>query len=100
VSSRHGTPAPFNNEDDVVNFADAFQEEDLGVENLTFEEEDGNDEVEGEDGAIKDEEQAELRAVIPDNLPLAVVIPRRQGSKEADNGARRYNLRRSARRAR
>jgi len=28
----------------------------LGVENLAFEGEDGNDEVEGEDGVIEDEE--------------------------------------------
>jgi len=28
----------------------------LGVENLVFEGEDGNDEIEGEDGVIKDEE--------------------------------------------
>jgi len=79
---------------DVVNFADAFQGEDLGFENLAFEGEDGNDEVEGEDGAIEDEEQAELRAAIPDDLPFAIVIPRRQGSKGAHNNARRYDLRR------
>src|SRR6266536_1864329 len=34
VSSRHGTPAPSDSGDDIVNFADAFQGEDLGVENL------------------------------------------------------------------
>jgi len=54
VSSRHGTPTPFGDGDDIVNFADAFQGEDLGVENLAFEGEDGNDEVEGEDRTIED----------------------------------------------
>ncbi len=98
VSSRHGAPAPSGGGDgDVVNFADAFQGEDLGVENLAFEGEDGNDEIEGEDGAIEDKEQAELRAAIPDNLPFTIAIPRRQGSKGAHNSARRYDLRRLAR---
>ncbi len=56
VSSRYGTPAFSGGGDDVVNFADAFQGEDLGVENLAFEGEGGNDKVEGEDGVIEDEE--------------------------------------------
>jgi len=67
----------------------------LGVENLVFKGEGGNDKIEGEDGVIEDEEQAELRVVIFDNLSFAVVISRRQGSKEADNDTRRYDLRRS-----
>jgi len=54
----------------------------LGVRNLVFEGEDGNDEVEGENRVIKDEEQIELRAVIFDNLPFTIVISRRQGSKQ------------------
>ncbi len=82
VSSRHGTPAPSGGGDDIVNFADAFQGEDLGVENLAFEGEDRNDEVEGEDGVIEDEEQAKLRAAIPDDLPFTIIISRRQGSKQ------------------
>ena len=77
VSSRHGTSASSDSRDDVVNFADAFQGEDLSVENLAFEGEDGNDEVEGEDKAIKDEKQAELRAAIPNDLSFTIVIPRR-----------------------
>ncbi len=56
VSSRHGTPASSDGGDDVVNFADVFQGEDLGVENLVFEGEDGNDEVEDKNGVIEDEE--------------------------------------------
>src|SRR6266511_2497112 len=44
VSNRYGASAPSDNRDgDIVNFADAFQEEDLSVENLAFEEEDRND---------------------------------------------------------
>ncbi len=98
VSSKHKTPAPSGNKDnDIVNFADAFQRENLDIKNLAFEEEDKNDEVEGEDRTIKDEKQAELRTTIPNDLPFAVVIPRRQGSKKTNNSARRYNLRRSAR---
>jgi len=47
-------PAPFNNKDgDIVNFANAFQEKDLGVKNLAFEREDENDEIESEDKVIK-----------------------------------------------
>ncbi len=56
VSSRYGTSAPSDGGDNVINFADAFQGEDLGVENLIFEGEDGNDKIEGQDGVIKDEE--------------------------------------------
>ncbi len=55
VSSRYGTPAFSDNGDDIINFADAFQGKDLGVENLAFEGEDGNNKIEGEDRAIKDE---------------------------------------------
>jgi len=54
----------------------------LGVKNLIFEGEDGNNKIKGEDEVIKDEEQIKLRAAIPDNLPFIVVIPRRQGSKQ------------------
>ncbi len=54
--NRYRTSAPSNGGDDIVNFADAFQREDLGVKNLIFEGEDKNDKVENEDGAIKDEE--------------------------------------------
>ncbi len=77
VSSRHGTSVSSGGGDNIVNFADAFQGKDVGVENLAFEGENENDKVEGEDEVIKNEEQAELRAVIPDNLPFVVVIPRR-----------------------
>ncbi len=55
VFSRHGTFVSFGGGDDIVNFADVFQGEDLGVENLIFKKKNGNDEVEGEDGVIKDE---------------------------------------------
>ena len=65
----------------------------MGVKNLAFEGEDKNDKIEGEDRAIKNEDQIELRVVTSNNLPFTVVIPRRQGSKEADNNTRRYNLR-------
>ncbi len=98
VSSRHKASAPFSDKDgDIVNFADAFQGKDLDVENLVFEGEDGNNKIENKDGVIKDEEQAELRAVISNNLSFTIVIPRRQGSKEIDNNTRRYNLRRLVR---
>ncbi len=56
VSSRYRTSAPSGDGDDIVNFADAFQGEDLSVENLIFEGENGNDKVEDEDKVIKDEE--------------------------------------------
>ncbi len=56
VSSRYGTSASSGGGDNVVNFVDAFQEEDLGVKNLVFEREDGNDKVEDEDRVIKDKE--------------------------------------------
>ena len=69
----------------------------MGVENLTFEGEGGNDEVEGENGAIKNEKQTELRTIIPNNLSFTIIISRRQGSKEADNNTRRYNLKRLVR---
>ena len=94
VSSSYRTPAPSGGGDNIVNFADAFQGEDLGVKNLTFEGEDGNDEVEGEDGVIEDEEQIKLRVVISNNLSFTVVISRRQGSKKTNNNTRRYNLKR------
>ena len=55
VSNRYGTPVFSDGGDDIVNFADAFQGEDLDVKNLTFKEEDGNNEVEDEDRVIKDE---------------------------------------------
>ncbi len=82
MSNRHRTPTPSNDGDDIVNFADAFQEEDLGVKNLTFEKKDENDEIKDEDRAIKDEKQTELRATISNNLSFTIVIPRRQGSKQ------------------
>jgi len=47
--------APFGGGDDVVNFADAFQEKDLGVKNLVFEEKDENNEIENENKIIKNE---------------------------------------------
>jgi len=56
VSSRYGTSVFFDGEDNVVNFADVFQEEDLGVKNLVFEGENENNEVKGENEVIKDEE--------------------------------------------
>ena len=49
----------------------------MGVKNLTFKEEDGNDKVEGENRAIKNKEQVELRAVISDNFPFTIIISRR-----------------------
>ncbi len=97
VSSRYKTSTPSNGEDDVVNFANTFQEEDLNVENLTFEEENKNNKIKDEDRIIKDEEQIKLRATIPNNLPFTIIISRRQGNKEADNNARKYNLKRLAR---
>jgi len=39
VSSKHKTPASSGGGDDIVNFADAFQKEDLGIKYLTFERE-------------------------------------------------------------
>src|SRR6266536_6567557 len=42
VFSRYGMSAFFNNKDDIVNFADAFQKEDLRVKNLIFEEKNKN----------------------------------------------------------
>ncbi len=57
VSNKYKTSVSFGGGDGgIVNFADVFQEKDLGVKNLAFEGEDGNDEVEGEDGVIEDEE--------------------------------------------
>jgi len=82
VSSRHRTPVPSNNRDNIVNFADAFQKQDLDVKNLAFEGENKNNKIKSEDGAIKDEKQTELRAAIPNNLPFTIIIPRRQGSKQ------------------
>ena len=56
ISNRYKTPAPSDDGDNIVNFADAFQGEDLSVENLVFEGEDGNNKIEGEDRIIKNEE--------------------------------------------
>ncbi len=56
VFSRYRTPASFNNRDNIVNFADAFQEKDLDVKNLIFEGEDKNNKIKDEDRVIKDEE--------------------------------------------
>src|SRR6266498_3827417 len=92
VFNRHETSAPSNSENNIVNFADAFQGEDLCVKNLVFEKENRNDEVKNENKAIKNEKQTELRAIISNNLPFTIVIPRRQGSKKANNNTRRYNL--------
>ncbi len=69
----------------------------MDVENLIFEEEDRNNKVKDKNRIIKDEKQTELRVVISNNLLFTIVISRRQGNKEADNDARRYNLRRSVR---
>ncbi len=55
VSNKYKTPTSSNNRDNIVNFANAFQGEDLDVENLIFEREDGNNKIKGEDGVIKDE---------------------------------------------
>jgi len=55
VFSRHGTPAPSDNRNNIVNFADAFQGENLDVKNLTFKKKGGNDEIKDEDRVIKDE---------------------------------------------
>jgi len=52
VSSRHGTPAFFDDRNDVVNFADVL-EEDLDVENLVFEEENRNNKIKNEKKIIK-----------------------------------------------
>ncbi len=38
-----------------------------------------------------------MRVIISNNLLFTVVISRRQGSKKADNNAKRYNLRRLVR---
>ena len=48
----------------------------MGVKNLTFEKEGGNDEIKDEDRVIKDEEQVKLRVVISDDLPFTIVISR------------------------
>ncbi len=56
MSNKHKISAPSSDRDNIVNFADAFQGEDLNVKNLVFEEEDGNDEVKDKNRAIKDEE--------------------------------------------
>ena len=69
----------------------------MSVKNLTFEREDRNNKIKSEDGAIKNEKQTKLRAVISNNLPFTIVIPRRQESKKTDNNTRKYNLRRSVR---
>jgi len=64
----------------------------LSVKNLAFEGEDKNNKIKNKDRVIEDEEQTKLRAIIPNNLPFIIVIPRRQESKEADNNTRKYNL--------
>jgi len=53
VSSRYKTPVFFSDGDNIVNFADAFQKEDLNVKNLVFKRKDKNDEVENENKVIK-----------------------------------------------
>ena len=55
MSSRHKTSAPSDSRNNIVNFADAFQGEDLDVKNLTFEKKDKNNKIKGEDKTIKDE---------------------------------------------
>src|SRR6266536_1169636 len=55
VSNRYKTPTSSDNENDVVNFADAFQKEDLDIKNLVFKKEDRNNKIEDEDRVIKDE---------------------------------------------
>jgi len=78
MSSRYRAPAPSNDGDsDIVNFADAFQEEDLNIKNLIFEREDRNNKIKDEDRVIKNEEQIELQAVISNTLPFTIVISRR-----------------------
>ena len=56
MSNRYKTPTSSDNENDVVNFADAFQKEDLDIKNLIFKEENRNDKIKNEDRIIKDEE--------------------------------------------
>ena len=63
----------------------------MRVKNLIFEGENKNNKVENKNRVIKDKEQAKLRVIISNNLPFAIVISRRQGSKKADNNIRRYN---------
>ncbi len=55
VSSKYKTPTFFDDRDNIVNFADAFQEEDLNVKNLTFKKEGKNDKIKNENKIIKDE---------------------------------------------
>ena len=55
VSYKYKTPTSSDGGDNIVNFADAFQGEDLGVKNLAFKGENRNDKVEDEDRVIKDE---------------------------------------------
>jgi len=101
VSNRHKTPAPSNNRNsNIVNFADAFQKEDLNIKNLAFEEENRNNKIKNKNRAIKDKKQTKLQKTIPDNLPFTIVIPQRQRSKGVNNNTRRYNLRKSIKRTR
>ncbi len=97
VSSRYKTPAPSSNKNNIANFADVFQKEDLSVENLTFERENKNNKIKDENGVIKNEEQTKLRIIIPNNLPFTIVISQRQGNKKINNNTKRYDLRRSTR---
>ncbi len=46
----------FDDRDDIVNFVNIFQGEDLDVKNLIFEEEGGNNKIKDEDRVIKDKE--------------------------------------------
>jgi len=55
VFNKHKTPASSNNKNNIVNFADAFQEEDLNIKNLIFEEENKNNKIKDENKIIKDE---------------------------------------------
>jgi len=78
VFNKYRAPALFNSgKNDIVNFADTFQKEDLGVKNLIFEKENKNDKVEDEDRVIKDKKKTELRVVIFNNLLFTIVISRR-----------------------
>jgi len=57
VSSKYRASTFSNNKDnDIVNFADAFQEKHLNVKNLTFEEKDKNNKIKDKNKIIKDED--------------------------------------------
>jgi len=95
VFSKYKTPTPSISGDNIANFINAFQKEDLGVENLAFKKKDENNKIKNENKAIKNEEQIELRVIIFNNLLVTIVISRRQGSKKINNNTKKYNLKKS-----